>query len=68
MEAFLAHWSYLGVFLILTIALAICGGVGCCIACAAGSCGDKQPGGDVEMPARAGAGLVVERDADDTGV
>ena len=43
------------VFLILVIALAICGGVGCCIACAAGSCGDKRPGGDIEMPARAGA-------------
>ena len=47
--------------MILTIALAICGGVGFCIACAAGGCCesvdvDGKPGGDdVEAPARGGA-------------
>ena len=49
------------VCMILTIALAICGGVGFCIACAAGGCCesvdvDGKPGGDdVEAPARGGA-------------
>ena len=47
--------------MILTIVLAICGGVGFCIACAAGGCCesvdvDGKPGGDdVEAPARGGA-------------
>ena len=49
------------VCMILTIVLAICGGVGFCIACAAGGCCesvdvDGKPGGDdVEAPARGGA-------------
>ena len=47
--------------MILTIVLAICGGVGFCIACAAGGCCesvdvDGKPGGDdVEAPARGAA-------------
>ena len=40
------------VFLVLTIVLAICGGVGFCIACAAGGCCESV---DVEAPARDGA-------------